>query len=243
MRKLLAVLFFTATFTITAFAGEWKQTDGRYWWQNDDGTYPANTWQWIDGNQDGVAECYYFDQNGYLLTNTTTPDSCTVNAEGCWTVDGVIQTQVSQESSDQAQESQPQETQSQAAPAQAAAGFDFSNDNLTMKYVSHEIGKDLNGNTCVIIYYDYTNKTAEPIPALWATMIRVTQNGDKCSDAFLTDNTNQPFEDYYSVETAPGATTRVAEAFSISDMSDITVEVYQFMHQEDASQTVTLKLQ
>lgn len=46
----------------------------------------------LDGNGDGVAECYYFDGNGYMLANTTTPDGYTVNADGAWTVNGVVQT-------------------------------------------------------------------------------------------------------------------------------------------------------
>jgi len=78
--------------TSTAFAGEWKSDNNGWWYQNDDGSYPANTWQWIDGNGDGVSESYYFNENGYLLTNSS-KDGYTVNADGAWTVNGVVQTQ------------------------------------------------------------------------------------------------------------------------------------------------------
>ena len=48
-------------------------------------------WQWIDGN------CYYLDlqgQNeGALYRNTTTPDGFTVDSEGRWVVNGVVQKQ------------------------------------------------------------------------------------------------------------------------------------------------------
>ena len=77
----------------TVFAGEWKSDNNGWWYQNDDGSYPANTWQWIDGNKDGVSESYYFNENGYMLANTVTPDNYTVNADGAWTVNGVVQTQ------------------------------------------------------------------------------------------------------------------------------------------------------
>ena len=63
-----------------------------WWWQNDDGSWPANSWQWLDGNKDGVSEFYYFGKDGYLLVNTTTPDGYKVNADGAWTDNGVIQT-------------------------------------------------------------------------------------------------------------------------------------------------------
>lgn len=33
------------------------------------GSYPVSAWKWIDGNNDGIAESYYFDQSGYVLMN------------------------------------------------------------------------------------------------------------------------------------------------------------------------------
>lgn len=83
---------------IMAFAGSWKNDSRGYWWQNDDGSYPVNCWQWLDGNQDGISECYYFDGSGYMLANTTTPDGYQVNGDGAWTVNGVVQTKGQQES-------------------------------------------------------------------------------------------------------------------------------------------------
>lgn len=73
-KKLLTVLSATAlslSMCIPAFAGQWVSNTTGWWWQNDDGSWPANSWQWLDGNKDGVSECYYFGQNGYLLVNTT----------------------------------------------------------------------------------------------------------------------------------------------------------------------------
>lgn len=79
--------------TLAAFAGSWQNDSHGSWYLNDDGSYPAAAWQWIDGNNDGIAESYYFNENGYLLTNATTPDGYTVNADGAWIADGVVQTQ------------------------------------------------------------------------------------------------------------------------------------------------------
>ena len=82
--------------TGTAFAGTWKGGEGenqnKWWYDNGNGSYPSNCWQWIDGNGDGTAESYYFDHNGWLLTDTTTPDGYTVNASGAWVQNGVVQT-------------------------------------------------------------------------------------------------------------------------------------------------------
>lgn len=83
----------TLLMTTVSFASGWKQDNIGWWWQNPDGSYPVNKWEWLDGNADGISECYYFDETGYMLTNTTTPDGYQVNAEGAWISNGVVQTQ------------------------------------------------------------------------------------------------------------------------------------------------------
>ena len=96
MKKRLLVVataVMSMAMSMTAFAsmGNWQQNATGWWWQRTDGSYPAGECKWIDGNGDGTAESYYFDQNGYLITNTTTPDGYTVNADGAWVQDGVVQ--------------------------------------------------------------------------------------------------------------------------------------------------------
>lgn len=76
IKVLIAALAITTLTTFPAFA-EWKQEgDGRWWYQNEDGSYPANQWMEIDGKQ------YYFDAGGYMLTNATTPDGKQVGEDG-----------------------------------------------------------------------------------------------------------------------------------------------------------------
>lgn len=82
----------TMAVSFQAMAGEWRQNETGWWWQEDDGSYPVNTWKWLDGNEDGVSECYYFNDEGYLLTDTVTPDHYQVNADGAWTEEGAVQT-------------------------------------------------------------------------------------------------------------------------------------------------------
>lgn len=94
-------LALTIGMSFSSYAGQWKSNSIGWWWQNDDGSYPQNGWQWIDSNQDGMAESYYFDQSGYLLTNTLTPDGYTVNQDGAWTVGGVVQLKNNSQNSNQ----------------------------------------------------------------------------------------------------------------------------------------------
>lgn len=95
-RKLMTAAVAAAavlSMSMVSYAGTWQNADGGWKYQNDDGSYVQNTWQWIDGDGNGVAESYYFDGNGNLLTDTTTPDGYTVNQDGAWVKDGVLQQQ------------------------------------------------------------------------------------------------------------------------------------------------------
>ena len=95
MKVLLATAGMICTMALSSFAGQWAQDAYGWSYLNDNGT-KAIGWQWIDGNNDGISECYFFDEYGYCLMNTVTPDGMTVDATGAWTVNGLIQTQVVQ---------------------------------------------------------------------------------------------------------------------------------------------------
>ena len=71
----------------TVLAGDWKwnREKEKWWYLDDQNTYPVNGWEWIDG------KCYRFDEEGYLYVDTVTPEGLTVNANGEWTVNGVVQ--------------------------------------------------------------------------------------------------------------------------------------------------------
>lgn len=112
MKKMIRLVIAAAAATIsmsaTAYAAGWQHNATGWWWQNEDGTWPAGSWQWLDGNKDGVAECYYFNGDGYLLCNTKTPDNYEVNADGAWVVNNAVQTQALPPSSQPKQQTQNQ---------------------------------------------------------------------------------------------------------------------------------------
>ena len=86
---LLCSILFTLALSFSCFAGIWKQDAKGYWYQNDDGSYPKNTWQWIDADGDHIAYCYYFDVEGYCLLNQKTPDGYMVSPSGEWLINRV----------------------------------------------------------------------------------------------------------------------------------------------------------
>ena len=109
-----AAMMLAAFTSAPAFAGQWQSDAAGWWWQNDDGSYPANCWQWLDGNQDGIAECYYFDGTGYMLADTITPDGYQVDGNGAWIMNGAVQTQAAGGAGQQVQDAQGTDTQGQS---------------------------------------------------------------------------------------------------------------------------------
>ena len=90
---LCAFMSFVFLLSGTAKADWVKGENKNAWWYDlGNGNYYKSSWQWIDGNHDGIAECYCFDENGWMFENTITPDRFTVNENGAWTVDNIVQT-------------------------------------------------------------------------------------------------------------------------------------------------------
>ena len=60
----MSVLMLASTFTPVSVqaAGGWKQNKTGWWWEEDNGSYPTNSWKQIGGTW------YYFDGNGYMAT-------------------------------------------------------------------------------------------------------------------------------------------------------------------------------
>lgn len=81
MRKtklLFMTLAMSMVLSSTAFAGTWVSPAAGQWkYQNDDGSFATG---WIE---DG-GKSYYMDENGIMLSNTTTPDGYYVGPNGVW---------------------------------------------------------------------------------------------------------------------------------------------------------------
>lgn len=91
VRGILVLALLMAMFhAFPVFADSWQQQGNKWRWVKDDGSYLVSCWQWIDGDQDGVSECYYFDKDGYMLSSTTTPDGYQVDELGEWIQNGAL---------------------------------------------------------------------------------------------------------------------------------------------------------
>lgn len=95
-----AAVLMALSMTGQAFAGGWMQDASKpanengisnWWYQRDDGSYPVACWEWIDGNRDGIAESYRFNESGWMYVSTNV-DGYDVNDSGAWTTNGVVET-------------------------------------------------------------------------------------------------------------------------------------------------------
>lgn len=87
MKRVLLIVFTMAmlfSFSMISYAGEWKQDEMGWRYQNDDGTYKTGWYQDVDG------KWYYLDnQTTYLLVDTVTPDGYSVSSTGEWIEEAV----------------------------------------------------------------------------------------------------------------------------------------------------------
>lgn len=88
---LLTAIPATLALSFTALAGEWHLDMNGWWYETDDGSYYRNGWYWIDDNEDGLAECYYFSNKGYVVDTYGKVDGYEINEDGAWTVNGEVQ--------------------------------------------------------------------------------------------------------------------------------------------------------
>ncbi|MBO6134475.1 MAG: hypothetical protein J6O09_01690 [Lachnospiraceae bacterium] len=88
--KIAVVLIVTICMNQISYAGYFVDAFGFNHYYNDSDGKPIVGWRWMDSNGDGLAECYRFNIDGTLVTNTIVKGK-EVNDKGQWVVDGEVQ--------------------------------------------------------------------------------------------------------------------------------------------------------
>ena len=184
----LGVMAMSFFLVLSVFAGTWQKDGNGWWYQRDDGSYPAQQWEWIDGNKDGIAECYYFYRNGYMAYNNSI-DGYTVNNNGQWVLRGEVQKKyVSRNTTNYFNSSIP----AKAEPKPGAKEIIVGDVHL---YSFRDFEMENQG------YYD--NDSNYPIiqlrdlkdPEVWMNVnivpLRLADNGDAGDDLFFVLGTNE----------------------------------------------------
>lgn len=119
--------------------------------------------------------------------------------------------------------------------------LNLTTDKFTIKYKKHTITNDFAGNPCIMIYYDYTNHSSSASSAMVDVNLKAYQHGEVC-DAAIPEN-NDDAIDHYTAEIQPEQTVTVCQAFTLTDESDVTVQVQEaFSFDEDATASQILKV-
>ena len=165
MKKKIMTLALTAAMAasmgMTAFAGQWVQNTTGWWWQEDNGSYPTSQWKWLDGNKDGIYECYCFDSNGYIYTNTTTPDGYTVNKDGAWTIGNSVQLKYAKDMQNEQQPSSGDQT------ANDTSATDTSTADKTVYTNEDMVGTFSNSAEDKEDYYEFMIGAGESIGTIY----------------------------------------------------------------------------
>lgn len=97
---LVLTVLFVLLMPVTSYAW-WDMNVEGYKWILPDGSYAKNGWYWLDVQDNRLECCYYFDENGDNLRNTTTPDGYYVNIDGEWMDGDTVMTRLNTVSSEE----------------------------------------------------------------------------------------------------------------------------------------------
>ena len=113
--------------------------------------------------------------------------------------------------------------------------------DFSVKYDSYSLTTDYEGNTCVIIYYNFTNNSSEPQSAGSCAYLKVFQNGIECESAFVL-NSDDEYMDNVHKEVTSGTTIKVGESFKIYTTNELLLEMSESFSFNDAKDTMTISL-
>lgn len=119
--------------------------------------------------------------------------------------------------------------------------INFDGDGYNITYVKHEKGTDYKGNPCLFFYYTFTNNGEENANAGTSATIKCFQNNVQCETAITLESNDSA--DNYLLDVQPGGSVEVCQTFSLSDDSDVTVEVSDWISLDDKTDKQILKLQ
>lgn len=120
--------------------------------------------------------------------------------------------------------------------------IDLANDRFSIHYTRNVVATDFGGEPCLLVYYDYTNNGFSASSAMVDVNLTASQNGTSL-EAAIPANSDDAI-DAFMKEIQPGETINVCQAFSLQDMSPVTLraaDTFGLDNGATASQTLTLQ--
>ena len=82
---LLGMTLFAFMDISVCLAGQWvEDLDGNILYQYEDKNYVTGSWRWIDENEDGLYNCYYFDSEAHMMKAGQSPDGFMLGVDGAY---------------------------------------------------------------------------------------------------------------------------------------------------------------
>ena len=106
-------------------------------------------------------------------------------------------------------------------PATSDGTIDLSNQRFSIHYTRNVVSTDFGGEPCLLVYYDYTNNGESSSSAMVDVNLTAYQN-DAALEAAIPANSDEAV-DAFMKEIQPGETVNVCQAFSLNDMSPVTL--------------------
>lgn len=137
-----------------------------------------------------------------------------------------ISSQLNDDSSDSssdasADSTEPSDTSDSAQTA--GSSIDITTDKFSVRFKQFAVSKDYGGNSCLMIYYDYTNSGDSQSSAFVDFTLQASQNGESLEGTY--PEANDTAVDNYMNTIAPGKTVTVCQVFLLKDTtSDVTLQ-------------------
>lgn len=93
MKRIGKIMGFACVWTVLFCGcawGYWIEDEAGWRFMRSDGSYITEEWEWIDGNFDGFAELYYFEEDGYCIQNGI-KNGRILNEDGAWVLRNEVQ--------------------------------------------------------------------------------------------------------------------------------------------------------
>lgn len=143
---------------------------------------------------------------------------------------------------DSSEESTAASDSATQAPAASDGTIDLSNERFTIHYTRNVVSTDFGGEPCLLVYYDYTNNGQSASSAMVDVNLTAYQNGASLEAAIPASSDDAI--DAFMKEIQPGETVNVCQAFSLKDMSAVTLQATDtFGLDTGITATQTLNLQ
>ena len=119
----------------------------------------------------------------------------------------------------------------------------LSNDKFTIQYTQFRVVNDISDSPCLMFYYDYTNNSSSPSSPMADVVLKAYQNGASLDPA-IPQTDDAAVDRYLSDAIQPGETANVCQVFSLTDMSDVTIEAgeaFSFSDSQIATQNIKVQ--